>query len=53
MKQKVRQLEIDWSMPEPFALALAATLDGERIAKEAQEKEADRKEAEQRQTELV
>jgi len=52
-KTKAKQLEIQWSMPEPFALAIQHTLDGDRVAAEDQQKQADRKEADKKQTELV
>ena len=44
------QLEISWDAPEPFALAIKHTLDGERIAKEKAQSEADKAESEKKQT---
>jgi hypothetical protein len=53
MKHKAKQLEVQWGMPEAFALAIQVTLDGERIAREQQQQEADRKKAEKQQRDLT
>jgi hypothetical protein len=49
---KAKQLEVNWGMPEAFALAIQTTIDGDRITREQQQREADHKEAEENQLQL-
>lgn len=52
-KHKPHQVEIAWADPEPFALAIEHTQDGERTAREQQQREQDRKASESHQLALV
>lgn len=54
MKQhKARHLEIRFDKPEPFALVVQTTQDGERITKEQQQAQADKREQDKQQLALV
>ena len=50
---KPNQIEVKFDQPEPFALAVQETQDGERIALTKKKREADRAESEKQQTTLV
>ena len=49
---KPRQLEVQWSEPESFALITQSAVDGERIAKDAAQVAADRQASNQLQTQF-
>ncbi len=53
MKHKAPQVPIKWDKPEPFALVVETTLDGERLAKEKAKQQQDRKESEAKQPTLL
>lgn len=49
---KPRQLEVQWSEPESFALTMEQAVDGERVAQKAAQVAADKRASNRLQTQL-
>ncbi len=47
------QLEVKWDKPEPFALVVQQTTDGDRVTREQAQREADKQHSEKQQQELI
>ena len=52
-KHKAKQVEIRFASPEPFALQIQTTQDGDRVAQQAAQLEADKQQSDKRQTSFV
>lgn len=48
-----KQIDITFDKPEPFALKVQQTKDGDRITREAQQRQADKAESEKHQQPLI
>lgn len=52
-KHNAAAVEIKWDKPEPFALVVQQSTDGERVVREKQQLEADRKANKEKQLSLI